>query len=156
MEKIREDDVTAQEPSHSKNVAAQGVSVGRIADSGQQSIQRKMEDIEINLRSISHDFMTMFVEAEAQLHLLAHSEERSEQLQDQLSRAETHIGELEDDVLGAKSTVESLRAENLSLRRRIEELTELKDASSIPQVCEGLAVCRFAKLARRRPLFCVS
>ena len=61
--------------------------------------------------------MTMFTEPEAQLHLLAQSDERCQQLQDQLALAETHMGELEDDVLGAKSTVESLRGENLSLRR---------------------------------------
>ena len=102
---------------------------------GSADVLPEMEEIEISLRSISHDFMALFVEAEAQAHLLAHASEQQQVLLQQLQRAETHIEELEEDVAGAKGSLESLRAENLSLRRRNEELLVLKDASSIPKVC---------------------
>jgi chromosome segregation ATPase len=132
MEKIREDE--AHEASTHHAPTAKLAPRRAVAHSEDAAVQQLLDDTEIELRAISHDFTRMFVEAEAQSHLLVASEERCEQLQEALSRAETHMGELEDDVLGAKSTVESLRAENLSLRRRIEELTELKDAASIPKV----------------------
>ena len=64
MEKIREDEAMAHEPSHTSPMAAQATpSAGCVANSELGAMQRKMEDIEISLRSISHDFMTMFVES---------------------------------------------------------------------------------------------
>jgi hypothetical protein len=72
---------------------------------------QEMQEIEITLRSISHDFMNLFVESQAQLYLLANSHQRILDLQAQLTCAEQEIQELSEDNTGAKGIIASLREE---------------------------------------------
>ena len=129
--------------SHSAHAHARASALGSkslaAVSEGSADVLAEMEEIEISLRSISHDFMPLFVEAEAQAHLLAHAAEQQQVLLQQLQRADMHIQELEEDLTGAQGSLESLRAENLSLRSRNQELLHLKDASSIPKVVSSLS-----------------
>ncbi len=65
-----------------------GIKSGNLAAVSEADVLPEMEEIEISLRSISHDFMALFVEAEAQAHLLTHAAEQQQVILQQLQLAE--------------------------------------------------------------------
>ena len=111
---------------------------GTGADGEAAQLRADMEHVEISLRAIAHDFSTLFVDAQAQVHALNEAEGMRQVHEQRLAVASAQLDDMDDQVTAARATIDSLRAENLALRRRNQELLELKDAAAIPKVMETL------------------
>jgi len=115
---------------------------------------QEMQEIEITLRSISHDFMTLFVESQAQLYLLANSHQRILDLQAQLTCAEQEIQELSEDNMGAKGIIASLREEvskastvGVPHRTPPHSRSACSASLSVLQLCCSSVACSVAAVA---------